>query len=84
MNKLTYFIGKLWTFITSFHPLTCLAIFIVGGLMFYIIKQTIQPYTPRTRTANIVAATLTIFLGFPALGLILLFIFWLLLKDQPF
>ena len=84
MDRLTYFIGKLWTFITSFHPLTCLAIFIVGGLMFFIIRRTLQPYSPRTSTVNILAATLTIFIGFPLLGLILLFIFWLLLKDQPF
>lgn len=33
---------------------------------------------------NEIAATLTIFLGLPALGLILLFIVEQLLKDQPF
>ena len=84
MDRLTYFIGKFWTFVTSFHPLTLLTIFIVGGLMFFIIRQTLLPHSPRTRTVNILAATLTIFLGLPLLGLILLFIFGLLLKDQPF
>lgn len=84
MDRLTYFITKLWTFVSTIHPLTYLTVVIVAGLLFFITKRTIQKYRPQTSSQNAVAATLTIFIGLPALGLILLFIVELILKDQPF
>lgn len=84
MDRLTYFIGKLWTFVTTIHPLTYLTIFIAVGLLFILTKRTIQKYRPQTSKQNAVAATLTIFVGLPILGLILFFIVGLILKDQPF
>jgi hypothetical protein len=84
MDRLTYFISKLWTFVSTIHSLTYLTIFVVAGLLFLITKRTIQKYRPQTSSQNAVAATLTIFVGLPALGLILLFIVGLILKDQPF
>jgi hypothetical protein len=84
MDRLTYFISKLWTFVATIHPLTYLTIFVVAGLLFLINKRTIQKYRPQTSSQNAVAATLTILLGLPVLGLILLFIVGQILKDQPF
>jgi hypothetical protein len=84
MGRLTYFINKLWTFVTTTHPLTYLTLFIVSIILFFIIKRTIQKFSPKTSRKNVVAATLTIFVGLPILGLILYFIVGLLLKDQPF
>lgn len=85
MNGLTYFINKLFIFVTSIHPLTYLVLFIVSGLLFFIIKRTIQKFRPQTSNQNAIAAALTIFVGLPVLGLILLFIVELLLKvcHQP-
>ncbi len=57
---------------------------IVGRLLFFITKRTIQKFRPQTSRPIAVAAALTIFIGMPALGLILLFIVALLLKVQPF
>jgi len=84
MERLTYFINKLWTFVTTTHPLTYLSLFIVSGILFFIIKWTIQKFRPQTSRQNIFAASLTIFVGLPVLGLFLYFIVGLLLKDQPF
>jgi hypothetical protein len=84
MDRLTYFINKLLTFVTAIHPLTYLVIFIVSGLLFFITKRTIKKFRPQTSNQNAIAATLTIFVGLPVLGLILLFIVGQLLKNQPF
>ena len=84
MDRLTYFINKLWNFVTTIHPLTYLTLFIVSGLLFFLTKWTIQKFRPQRSNQNAVAATLTIFVGLPVLGLILLFIVGQLLKDQPF
>ena len=84
MDRLTYFINKLWNFVTTIHPLTYLTLFIVSGLLFFLTKWTIQKFRPQRSNQNAVAATLTIFVGLPVLGLIPLFIVGQLLKDQPF
>ena len=84
MDRPIEFISKIWTFVSTIHPHTYLTLSIVGGLLFFITKRTIQKFRPQTSRPNAVAAALTIFVGLPALGLILLFIVALLLKDQPF
>lgn len=84
MERLIYFTNKLWTFILSIHPLTYLIIFIISGLLFYFAKKAIKKYKPHTTNINIIATSLTIFVGLPILGLFLLFIVWLYLKDQAF
>jgi MFS superfamily sulfate permease-like transporter len=84
MDRLLYFINKLWTYATTIHPLTYLFFLISLGLLFFISEWTIQKLRPQTNKQKIVAAALTIFIGIPVLGLILVFIVELLLKDQPF
>lgn len=84
MDRQTYFVNKFWTFATTIHPLTYLIFLIALGLLFLFPKWTIQKYRPQTIRKNIVAASLTIFLGLPVLGLILFSIVGLLLKNQPF
>lgn len=53
-------------------------------VLFYLSKWAIQKFRPQTSNQNIFAAIITIFVGFPVLGLILFFIVELLLKNQPF
>ena len=84
MDRLNYFIGKLWTFISTFHPLAFATIIIVSGLVFFIIKRTIQKYKPQSKDVNLLAIVLTIFVGLPILGLILYFILGELFKNQQF
>jgi hypothetical protein len=84
MDRLTYFINKLWTFASTIHPLNFLALIIYSGLLFFVIKWAIQKLTPQTSKQNLVAATLTIFIGLPVSELILYLIVGFLLKDQPF
>jgi len=76
--------NKLWHFFTSIHPLTCLILIIISMVLFYLSKWAIQKFRPQTSNQNIFAAIITIFVGFPVLGLILFFIVELLLKNQPF
>jgi hypothetical protein len=84
MEILIYFTNKLWTFILSIHPLTYLITFIISGLLFYFTKKVIKKYKPHSTNTNIIATSLTIFVGLPTLGILLLFIIWLYLKDQAF
>lgn len=84
MNRLIYFINKLWTFITTQHPLSYLALFIISGLLFFMIKWIIKKIRPQTSRQSLVAVTLTIFIGLPVFGLVILFIIGQLLKSQPF
>lgn len=84
MERLTYFLSKLWTFVSTIHPLIFLTILIVSGLLFFVSKRTIQKLRPQTSSQNLVVFAVTVFIGLPFLGLILLLIVDLNLKDQPF
>lgn len=84
MDRMMHFINKLWVFAASFHPLTYFILFIFSVLLFSFIQCTIQKFRPQTSKQNTVAATLTIFVGLPILGLILILLVGLYLKDQPF
>lgn len=84
MDRVIYFIEKLWTFFITIHPLTYLILIILTGFLFVMSKWTIQKLRPQTIKQNTVAVTLTIFVGLPVVLLILYFIFGLYLKNQPF
>ncbi len=84
MERLTYFLSKLWTFVSTIHPLIFLTILIVSGLLFFVSKRTIQKLRPQTSSQNLVVFAVTVFIGLPFLVLILLLIVDLILKDQPF
>jgi hypothetical protein len=84
MNRIEYFINKLWTLITSIHPLSYLMLFVVLSLFYLIFRELLVKYRPVTKSKNAVSFALTLTIGLPIIALTIYFIGWLILKDQLF
>lgn len=81
MDRLIYFMNKLWTFVFEGHPL---AFFIFCVILYLNVKWVIQYKKPQISKKNVGVIIVGAFLGFTILALIMIFIIGLLLKDQPF
>lgn len=84
MNKLSYFINKIWTFAVTIHPLTYIVLLVISVIMFFLFKKRIQKFRPQTNYQNTITILLIVFFGLPILGLLLLFIVSQILNNQQF
>ena len=84
MKKIDYFINKLWIFITSFHPMSYLTLFVMTGILYLIFRKLILLFKPQLKNKNVISMTLVLTIGLPLIFLTIYFIIWLLLRNQQF
>ena len=84
MDKIDYFINKLWIFITSFHPMSYLTLFVMTGILYLIFRKLILLFRPQLKNKNVISLTLVLTIGLPLIFLTIYFIIWLSLRNQQF
>ena len=84
MSKIDYFINKLWIFITSFHPMSYLTLFVMTGILYLILRKLILLFKPQLKNKNVISMTLVLTIGLPLIFLTIYFIIWLTLRNQQF
>lgn len=84
MNKIEYFLSKLWIFITSFHPLSYLMFFVVTGILYLIFGKLVLTFRPQLKNKNLISMTLVLTIGLLLIFLTIYFIIYLTLRNQQF
>ena len=84
MNRLGYFINKLWVLLTTIHPISYLILFIVSGVIYFAIRRLIFHYRSQTKNTTAISIALMLLIALPVVALLLFIIVSLLLNNQPF
>ena len=84
MKKIEYFFSKTLNFLHDIDLVSYLAFLIFFIIFFYFTKRIFFTETNKLKYENLKITAIVLFVEFPILFLILLFILYLTLKDQPF
>lgn len=84
MNRMIYFVNKIWNVATDMHPIVYILIFISTTILFFVTKYMILKYIPNTKWLIFKAGIIALIVG-PIVFLGVLYVFVLILsKNQPF
>jgi len=84
MDRIEYFINKIWNVATGMNPIIYILILITMTVLFFITKFIVKKFRPNTKWLNYKAGLIAFILGPIVFFGIIYIVFLILLKDQPF